>query len=228
MVDEFWLPEGITAVRAGMIIVDLDGRARFAGVGHGHMHYDREATATCAHGRDHSAPQFSCSCGFWACPDRDTLELAMAIVGRSILDCELSGTVIEHVLGDDSIGGWRAERITIHAAHHTTRCWCGNTADGFGLAPRLSGEPVQVATPWCEGCVELSPVVDELVDAGELSDRLGVAVDHDDTDHRLPFVGKERLTISQAWMKPPTFWSNYQLGWKLRRSAYQRRVAGQQ
>jgi hypothetical protein len=202
--EQFWSPEAIRAVRVGSI-VDVDGTWQFGAVGHRRHTYPAAADAVCAEGRSHAVPDPDCGCGFWGCPDRDTLDAALPIVGRAVLDVTFSGVVVEHHLDDDgTVGGWRAERMEVLAVHYSDRCWCGAPADGLAFIAPVAGPPWPVAHPWCATCADRSVLVDALVEPEVMSEALGVPVDIADSDARLRLTPTERRLVEPLWLRGPT------------------------
>ena len=118
--------------------------------------YGIDATAYCAVGGGHSAPEWRCGCGFYALKDPPTAPE----FGRFRAEVELFGTVIE---GDQ---GWRASRQRVLSLQAFKTCICGRDATGFAI--RRHGTVWPVCGKWKCGHKRL-----ELAD---LNARLGTEV----------------------------------------------------
>lgn len=95
-------------------------------VGQGNVKYGITATAECTRNATHNAPEWSCSCGFYALSAKPT----SAEHGWFIANVELFGTVIEGEFG------WRASRQRVLSLEVFRTCQaadgeCDQSADGF-------------------------------------------------------------------------------------------------
>lgn len=86
--------------------------------------YGIDATATCGIGYPHTAPDWDCSCGFYALAERPK----SPDYGQFIAQVELFGTVME------GKRGWRASRqrvLSIQTVSRTCSFGCDEPAVGF-------------------------------------------------------------------------------------------------
>ena len=95
---------------------------KFALKGAGYRSYSMDATAFCGKGKPHVAPDWDCTCGFWAVADR-----ADADPSHLLATVELFGKVIE---GET---GWRAQRQRVLSleARRDECSMCYRPSDGF-------------------------------------------------------------------------------------------------
>jgi hypothetical protein len=162
--------EPIVGLKYAAVVIDDEGEFRFQSTtsrsGHARC-YDVEGRAVCQSGREHRAPSWRCTCGYYAMGDAATLRTAWERIGIdpdwAMLEVELTGRVIEHDRG------WRGQRQTILAAVWDDRCSrCGQaTATGFILPTRF-GTAVR---PVCRPCGRR-----EWTSPADLAGRLGTEV----------------------------------------------------
>lgn len=138
--------------KCAQLLISPDRRAaRFAGISIG-CSYRADDTGTCVRHRSHHVPELSCECGFYAFFDREqAVELlgrrggaAGGTVVRSLLEVELTGTVVEHERG------YRAEHQRVLGV--VVLPWCADCA-GDGRLVRAAafgtdGAPALSASEW--------------------------------------------------------------------------------
>jgi hypothetical protein len=162
--------EPIVGLKFAAVVIDDEGEFRFQSTtsrsGHARC-YDVEGQAVCQSGREHRAPSWRCTCGYYAMGDAAALRSAWERIGIdsdwALLEVELTGRVIEHDRG------WRGQRQSVLAAVWDDRCSrCRQaTATGF-LLPNRFGTAVR---PFCRTCGRK-----DWTSPSELSGRLGTEV----------------------------------------------------
>lgn len=160
---------------------------RFLSVVSSNESFGRDASATCNKIFYHQAPDWDCTCGFYAVP-ADMLPRHNYSKGLTTLQVELSGLVVAH---DE---GYRAEHQRVLEVV-VQRCHCGKPSDAihFDKASHLyqgvycathSERTLGLLADWCQ-----------LVRAGRLKELIGIMdqVSSEDTKY---FNGVDGIQIS--------------------------------